>query len=117
MVCSLGNYYSNTVLTDPGPGSVLDGIVIDVTSNSVEYGFYGTGFNAEPVSTPEPPVWMLLAVGMVGLLGFYSPLVRFARHADIFPSGGLQSKMSRLYWGAGAETFSEIKTLRTCLGV
>ena len=61
---SFGNYYTGT-LTYPGPGSVIDGVVIDVTSNSVEYGVYGTGLL--PTSTPEPPAWLLTFAGLLAL--------------------------------------------------
>jgi hypothetical protein len=63
LVCSLGNYWSGIVLTDPGPGFMVDGVVIDVTSNSVEYGFYG-------ISTPEPCDALLLLLGLISILTF-----------------------------------------------
>jgi hypothetical protein len=67
LVCSFGNYYLGDQPNDPGPGSVIDGVVIDVTSNSVEYGVYGTGLL--PTNTPEPPSILLSGIGILGLLG------------------------------------------------
>jgi hypothetical protein len=99
--------YANALSETPGPPSLVAASLyscytttcvtdfIPTTPQNGDVGVFGVGFQPPvlgifldasmestitPVSTPEPPVWMLLLVGMIGLLGFYS--VRKIRKAS-----------------------------------
>jgi hypothetical protein len=82
---SLYSCYTTTCVTDFIPTTLQNG---DVGVSGVGFQppvqaiflYAPVEFTATPVSTPEPPEWMLLLAGMIGLLGFYS--VRKIRKAS-----------------------------------